>query len=179
MLRTLNVDQLGTGMWIPVKDANGRAQERYRYLIQIGTGNVALNMGQFEHGGVMTSRTIRAAIIFEKKHVDEEIWEMAMQREPVSAARDWLKKHGIKVLDILPPRANANGIIRMVIRLSSASEQTFHQLAGLNGITTGKFIETDADREFFATIPLKEATREQAIEQSKFIGADGWGVVPA
>ena len=65
----------------------------------------------------------------------------------------------------------------MVLRLPGAFEQALHQLSGARGVVTGKFIEGDADREYFSVIPIK-GTREQVIEQSKFIGADAWGVVP-
>jgi hypothetical protein len=34
------------------------------------------------------------------------------------------------------------------------------------------------DRDFFSTISLKDAGREHAMEQAKFLGVDAWGMVP-
>ena len=43
---------------------------------------------------------------------------------------------------------------------------------------TGIFITSDADKHFFAIVPLINATREQALERAKFHTAETFGVVP-
>ena len=106
VLCTINVEEAGIGMWLPVRDSAGRPAERYRYLIQIGTRDIKIDLSGIERGGVMTSKTVRAAIVFERKHVDTAVWESSLKNDPVYAVRNWLKDNSMKVLDIQPPRAS-------------------------------------------------------------------------
>ena len=91
----------------------------------------------------MTAQTMRVVLVMEKKHFDAIVWEMAMRKDPEGVARSWLREHGVKVLDVQPPRAYENGSIRMPVRLSKNLEQKVHQLSGIEGVTTGRFIESD------------------------------------
>ena len=66
----------------------------------------------------------------------------------------------------------------MVIRLGTIAEEQLHKVSGAGGVSTGKYIETDMDRDFFSTIALAETGWEHAMEQAKFLGADAYGIVP-
>ena len=51
-------------------------------------------------------------------------------------------------------------------------------LCGIDGIWTDKYIECDADLSYFATVPLVNVTREEALRRATFHGVDTFGVVP-
>ena len=52
-----------------------------------------------------------------------------------------------------------------------------YNLCGIDGITTGKFIETDADKLLFSTVPLENCTRQKALDLAAYHGAECWGAM--
>ena len=74
--------------------------------------------------------------------------------------------------------SNEHGTIRVVVRLSASLEETALRLHGKDGMGVGKFIENDEDRYFFSTVPLDNATFDQAMALAKFHGLNAWGVSP-
>ena len=182
ILCTLPLNGAGVGGWIAVKNGKGKADSRYRYLFQTGTGPVALDMSHVPRGGEVKSSTVRIVISLEKHEVSPTIWEDVLQKGPQHgiqiAVAKWLTANKIKYLDIQQANANANGVIRVPVRISAGVEDTALHLCGKDGMVVGKFIQSDEDREYFTTVHLENCSREQAVERAKYHGINAWGVLP-
>ena len=57
ILCTLPFNGNGVGGWIGFRDSKGRAKSVFRYLFQIGTGTVQLDMSKVAHGVAVTHTT--------------------------------------------------------------------------------------------------------------------------
>ena len=177
VLCSKDINEMGVGLDVPVTDSHGKPDSRYRYLFQVGTGEVSCDKSSFQVGGAFATKTVRAVVTVDKGHVKNATWERCIQMDPENAVREWIGQQKIKALEVQRPSLYVRGAMRMVVRLSSANANLLMRACGVDGILTGTFVETDEDKRKFATIPL-DVTREKAMERASFHGLECWGVVP-
>ena len=177
VLHSVKLNEQGVQVPVQARDASGKLLSLQRFLYQTGTGEVKCDTSSIQKGGQVTARTVKAVVTVNQSLVPANVWERCITRDPEKAVREWLLLQQIKVLEVQPSRAYANGTMRLVVRLSMPMATAMMKICGRDGMITTRFIESDADRSFFATIPLDE-TREKALERAAFHGAEVWGVVP-
>ena len=177
VLCAVDESKTGVGMDVPVTNGHGKPDSRYRYLFQVGTGTVVLDRSSLQLGARCTAKTVKAVLTLKKGAVSDAMWLRGIALDPEAVAREWLLAQGIKFLEVQRPRATGDGTMRMVLRLNKAAAETLMRMCGRDGVLTGKFIESEEDKNLFASIPL-DVSREKALERASFHGAECWGVVP-
>jgi len=154
VLCAVDESKTGVGMDVPVTNGHGKQDSRYRYLFQVGTGTVVLDRSSLQLGARCTAKTVKAVLTLKKGAVSDAMWLRGIALDPEAVAREWLLAQGIKFLEVQRPRATGDGTMRMVLRLNKAAAETLMRMCGRDGVLTGKFIESEEDKNVFAGIPL-------------------------
>ena len=155
MLCAVDVNKAGlVGIDIPVTNGHGKPDSRFRYLYQDGTGTVLFDKNALQLGGRCTTKTVKAVLTLNKSAVSDATWKRGIELYPETVAKEWLVAQGIKFLELQRPRAYTYGAMRMVVRLSKTSAETLMRMCGGDGVLIGTFIETEDDKNLFATVPL-------------------------
>ena len=178
ILCATNVNDLGVGGDVTVTDCNQRPQTRFRYLFQTGTGNVTCDTTSIPKGGACTTKTLLGVVTIDKKHTCSKLYDSALRGSAARAIGDWLTVQKCKFTEVKPPKLTDEGYMRIVVRLPASMLDPFYDLSGRDGVVTGNYIEKDADKKFFAVIPLDNCNREKAMELAKYHGAECRGVMP-
>ena len=77
-------------------------------------------------------------------------------------------------MDVLPPKSNKEGYIRIVLWIPESANEKFLKLCGVDAVLTDKYIMSDEDRNFFAVVPLVGATREEALKRAEEAAKEVW-----
>ena len=147
-------------------------------MFQLGNVDVVYNKSAIAYGGTVTAKAVKVTLTVQQLLVKEQLWKK-WTADPRNYTREWLSTHGIKALDVLPPKLKVNvGTLRVVAWITESSESKFQKLCGQEAVVTGKFVQTEDDRSYFSVVPLPGANREEALRRAEFHGDDTWGVVP-
>ena len=107
-----DVNDSGVGHDVPVTDGNGKPDSRFRYLFQVGTGEVKCDKSSFQVGGACATKTVKAVVTVDKGHVSHTTWERCIQMDPEGAVREWIGLQKIKVLEVQKPQLYVRGAMR-------------------------------------------------------------------
>ena len=123
-------------------------------------------------------KTALAVVAIDKKHTSSALYDGAVRGSAVRAIGDWLTEQTCKFTDVRSPKMTDEGYMRIVVRLPASMLDQFYDLCGQDEVVTGNYIESDADKRYFAVGPLDNCNREKALEPSSFHGAECRSVMP-